>query len=403
MKLLILTQKIDINDPILGFFHRWVEEFSKHCEKITVICLEKGEHHLPENVKVLSLGKEIDNLQPSTRAKLGAGPVPHRNEVSGAGFPISPDGKAIEDPRQSRDNLQTKELRKKKFSIFNFQLFKKIKYAFIFLKYIWQERKNYDKVFVHMNQEYVFLGGLVWKLLNKKIMFWRNHPVGNFLTDMAVFFSDKVFCTSKYSYTARFKKTEIMPVGIDTELFKRKAEIKKNSNSILYLGRIAPVKKLDLLIESLNTLNKERINFNALIVGDSLPKDLNYYQGIKDSVKKYNLSPKIIFRGGITNRETIDLYNGYEALINLSPNGMFDKTIFEAMACESLTLTSNLNLKDKIDNRLIFKENNIDDLAQKIKVLFGLSVRWKNDYGKILREFVIKNHSIEKLIKELLK
>ena len=31
----------------------------------------------------------ISNFQPSTRAKLGAGPVPHRNEVSGAGFPIS--------------------------------------------------------------------------------------------------------------------------------------------------------------------------------------------------------------------------------------------------------------------------------------------------------------------------
>ena len=58
MKLLIITQTVDINDQILGFFHRWVEEFAKHCEQITVICLEKGIHDLPQNVRVFSLGKE---------------------------------------------------------------------------------------------------------------------------------------------------------------------------------------------------------------------------------------------------------------------------------------------------------------------------------------------------------
>lgn len=26
MKLLIITQKVDINDDVLGFFHRWLED-----------------------------------------------------------------------------------------------------------------------------------------------------------------------------------------------------------------------------------------------------------------------------------------------------------------------------------------------------------------------------------------
>ena len=58
MKLLIVTQKVDKNDPILGFFHRWIEEFARHVEFVTVICLGVGEYSLPVNVKVLSLGKE---------------------------------------------------------------------------------------------------------------------------------------------------------------------------------------------------------------------------------------------------------------------------------------------------------------------------------------------------------
>ncbi len=63
MKLLIITQKVDMNDDVLGFMHGWVEEFSKNCEKVVVICLQKGEHDLTNNVKVLSLGKEHNNFQ----------------------------------------------------------------------------------------------------------------------------------------------------------------------------------------------------------------------------------------------------------------------------------------------------------------------------------------------------
>ena len=66
MKLLIVTQAVDINNPILGFFHRWIEEFSKNCEKVTVIALGVGEYKLPQNVNILSLGKnelEIGNWE----------------------------------------------------------------------------------------------------------------------------------------------------------------------------------------------------------------------------------------------------------------------------------------------------------------------------------------------------
>jgi hypothetical protein len=58
MKLLIITQKIDKNDPVLGFFHNWVKKFSENYESVNVICLYKGEYDLPKNVRVFSLGKE---------------------------------------------------------------------------------------------------------------------------------------------------------------------------------------------------------------------------------------------------------------------------------------------------------------------------------------------------------
>jgi len=54
-----LTQKVDSEDNTLGFFHSWLSEFAKHYKNIIVICLELGVYDLPENIKVLSLGKEI--------------------------------------------------------------------------------------------------------------------------------------------------------------------------------------------------------------------------------------------------------------------------------------------------------------------------------------------------------
>lgn len=58
MKLLICTQTVDREDPVLGFFCSWIAEFAKRCEKVTVICLKEGAHTLPNNVVIYSLGKE---------------------------------------------------------------------------------------------------------------------------------------------------------------------------------------------------------------------------------------------------------------------------------------------------------------------------------------------------------
>ncbi len=62
MKLLIFTQTVDASDSYLGFFTRWVEEFSKHCEHVDVVCLRKGVYTLPSNVTVHAL---------TSRSKLG--------------------------------------------------------------------------------------------------------------------------------------------------------------------------------------------------------------------------------------------------------------------------------------------------------------------------------------------
>ncbi len=325
MKLLIITQKVDLDDPILGFFHRWIEEFAKHYEKLTVICLQKGEYNLPNNVKVLSLGKPAQGWSASGGEKL----------------------------------------------------FDKLRAVFKFYKYIWQERKNYDAIFVHMNQEYVLLGGLFWFLLGKKVFMWRNHHAGNFLTDISAMFCDKVFCTSRFSYTAKYKTTVLMPVGVDTDLFKINDQVIKIKNSILFLGRISPSKNVHIFIEALGILKKKGVNFTVNIYGDALPKNAVYFERLKLRARELDLDNILKFQAGIPNYQTPEVYTAHELYVNLSPSGMYDKTIFEAMACGCLSLASNDNLRGQIDERLVINKREAEEVKECLAKVLSLPAEEK--------------------------
>ena len=335
MKLLVFTQKMDMNDTVLSFFHRWVVELARHFEQVTVICLYEGRNDLPVNVRVLSLGKEKG---------------------------------------QSR-----------------------LKYLVNFYKYIIGNRHDYDAVFVHMNQEYVILGGFFWKLWGKTVFMWRNHYAGSFLTDIAAAFCTKVFCTSKFSYTAKYGKTVFMPVGIDTENFFPQKGTVRQPRSILSLGRISPSKKLDIFLDALALLKERGIDFRSSIYGDALPADAVYLEGLKKRSKEIGLVGDVSFCAGVPNVATPALYSSFDIFVNLSRSGMLDKTIFEAMACGAISVVCNKDLIGKIDGGYIFEEDDSGSLADKLAGILALSESARTEQSVHLRKFVDDKHSLREL------
>jgi glycosyltransferase involved in cell wall biosynthesis len=361
MKLLIITQKLDKNDPVLGFFHGWVEEFAKKCEKVMVIALGVGEYDLPENTKVLSLGKPAQGWSASGGEKL----------------------------------------------------FLKLKYIFNFYKYIWRERKNYDTVFVHMNQEYVLLGWKTWWLMRKKIYLWRNHSKGGFLTRLAILFSHKVFYTSEFSFTARYKKAIKMPAGINIKRFKKyDLRFKDNDSSsmihdscfkILSLGRISPVKKIDVLVDALKILDKRGAIFAANVYGDAPDRDKGYYEKVLGEAKGLGEKGKIVFHKAVVNKDVPAVCGQNDLFVNLTSSGSLDKTILEAMACEIPVLVCNKSFAGILPEQFLFEENSVEDLADKLENIMKLSQEERGNYGKQFRKYVVENHSLEKLVDKIIK
>src|SRR3989344_6257873 len=344
-KLLIITQKVDRSDPILGFFHRWLEEFAKNVKKLTVICLEKGEYNLPGNVKVLSLGKE--NLE--------------------TGFPL---GNGVS----------------------------KLLYLMRFYKYIWRERKNYDTVFVHMNPEYVILGWADWKLLGKRIALWYVHKYVNLKLRFAEKLADKIFTASPESFRLSSRKVEITGHGIDVEKFKIQSAGRRTKLSIITAGRISPVKNLETLIEGFSVLQNSKIDFVVKIAGGPAKKSDNiYFEKLKLTVLQKNLQNSVSFAGPISYSQIQDFYHEGDIFVNLSETGSIDKAVLEAMASGITVITSNEAFKSILPVKYFLENKTPEALAQKIKELFS-----ESRPNLELREIVIRNHSLESLIKKVI-
>ena len=145
--LLICTQAVDKETRYLAF-HQWVAEFALHAREVYAICLQRGERSLPSNAREYSLGKET-----------ARGP----------------------------------------------RFWKRIRYVLRFWFFVWNLRKNYDTVLVHINAEYVILAGWFWRLLGKKVGLIANDAGRPWRTALAARLADVIFYTAPNAYVARFQ------------------------------------------------------------------------------------------------------------------------------------------------------------------------------------------------------
>lgn len=354
MKLLIVTQKVDKNDDVLGFFHGWIAEFAKHYEKVTVIALGVGEYDLPQNVEVFSLGKKQGNFQ---------------------------------------------------FSIFNSKIFKKLKYTLNFYKYIFSEINNYDTVFVHMNPEYVVLGGLFWRFWHKKIGLWYMHKSVNLKLKIAEKFTHTIFSATHESFRLKTNKLCITGHGIDVNKFSVKSGFAWGGK-IITIGRISPIKDYSTLIGVMNLLKRKSLNVQLDIIGgiDS-SKYQDYLVNLKQRVKEEGLEGVVNFIGPVPNKDIANYLHDADVFVNTSQTGSLDKAILEAMACGLVVFSSNdsaMNVFGEYQNKLFFKPKDELDLAQKISEVIVSSEEERKKIGLGLSEIVGRDHNLEKLIEKII-
>ncbi len=282
MRLLIFTQAVDKRDPVLGFFHGWIECFAQRFERVTVVCLRKGEYALPKNVVIFSLGKEM---------------------------------------RRSRFGYLAQFF----YALFRFS--------------------RHNMVFVHMNFEYMLLGAWWWSLLRVKKVLWYNHRQGSWLVRAASKCATCVLYTSPDAYTASLPRAKQMPVGVDMTLFAPVSQ-EHTPTRLLIFGRLSPVKKIDVIIDALIALRDRNQFFVASLVGDPTDADSEFAAHVRERARTLVEGGILSVSGSVAHENSPALYQSHDIYINMTAPGSFDKTIIEAMACGMVVVARNDAVKD---------------------------------------------------------
>lgn len=333
MRLLICTQAVDLDDPVLAFFHHWIEELARNAEHVHVICLKEGRHELPKNVSVHSLGKES--------------------------------GRSL------------------------------FKYVSRFYHYIWSLRRDYDAVFVHMNPEYAVLGGLLWRLTGKRVGLWYIHPRSSARLRVAAVFTKRIFSASKDSFPFATPKLVPLGHGIDTDFFSPGECQESSMLRIMHVGRIAPVKRIEIILAAVHEVGKRGIPVSFDQYGDALSRDVAYEASILEQARSLS---NVSFKGKSTAEEIRDAYRTHDVHVNATPSGSFDKAVLESMASGTLTLASNTALSDALPEELRFEEGDADSLADTLEKISRMSAGDRDSLQKRLREIAEERYSLPALI-----
>ena len=192
--------------------------------------------------------------------------------------------------------------------------------------------------------------------------------------------SNKTASYLKNECAIKNKPIYIVPTGIDVEPFKKEnftqeekdalkesIGVSKDEKVILFLGRIADEKSIDVLIDQMPNVFEEYPKAKFVIVGYGPQEDQ-----LKSQVKKLNLQDKVIFTGKIPWKDVPRYYNMADVFVNASLTETQGLTFIEAMA-SSLPVVCKYapNLTEFITNEKngIFIHNNDEYKDAIIRVL----------------------------------
>lgn len=341
MNLLIITQKVDQDDDVLGFFTGWIRAVAKRVKRVKVICLARGRYDLPDNVQVVSLGKE-------------------------KGLP-------------------------------------KIVQALLFYFHSLRFLPGANGIFVHMAPEYVKALYPLNLFFRKPIIMWYAHINVSPLAQWAIKKVNYILTPSKESFKYDSPKVVSTGHGIDTAVFKPIfTELKAD---VLALSRISKVKRIEVLIEAVRILAEKTKNISVDIYGKpARPEDEAYFAELKGMVEKFGLQKNISWKDSVANENTPQIYASHKVFVRMQGGGGFGKTELEAMSMGVPAIVPTdvyqKNLGEFAQD-LYFEENNASMFAERIMSVLAWSNEKREKYAKVAREIVIKNHNVENVAQKI--
>jgi len=208
-----------------------------------------------------------------------------------------------------------------------------------------------------------------------------------------------------YSY-----KIEIIPMGVDINLFKKRKIQKpkkyKKNKILLFVGRLSDQKGIQYLIDSMDDLVKYNPNIKLLIIGEG-----PYEKTLRQRADSKRVSDNIEFLGSVPTNKVSEYHNFADIFIlpslsNKTGTEALGLSLLEAMASGCAVIGTNVGgisfaIKNGYDGLLVRQK---DHHALSHAIIILLKNKHKSQtFGKNAAKFIRKNYSWEKVSKEFLK
>lgn len=345
-RLLVFNLMTDADDPVLGFTTTWINALAQHVEHIDVLTMQAGRLAVADNVQVYSLGREKGYSEA------------HR--------------------------------------------------AFRFYRILWGLlRKNrYTACFAHMNQLFAIMGAPLLMVYRIPQTLWYAHKATPRTLWLAEKLVDKVVTSSAEGFRMPSRKLHIIGQGIDTALFSPAPKPNKGAFTLVSTGRLAPVKRLETIISALNVLvNQQHKDVRLRLVGSAPPEHADYENQLHHLVAEYVLQERVDFVGAVAYENLPTEYHRADAMVNMSQTGSMDKAVLEAMACEVPVITANEAYQKMLTewaDTLLVPPESPEVLPIRLAQIVSTPPDERAKLGHTLRQIVVTEHSLERLIGKLL-
>lgn len=335
----MIVQELNEQSWLRGFIVGWVKALARQVDTVTVLALEHHPTALPDNVRVLSMGKE-------------------------------------------RGYGRLQELRE-------------------FYCGLWQVIREVDVIFSHMTPRYVWLAAPLAIAFRKPQMLWFIHPRRNREIQLALWLSRWITTATPDSFPIPSPKVYALGHGIDSSIFHPLDTIPKAMPpQVLSVGRMTPIKRHDLFLTVANTLQAENIQF-AIAGGAAAEGDLAYQDQLLAQQKAYGLSDhQFRLLGALDVQALVGQLRQSKLAVNLTPAGSFDKAALEAMLAGVPLLTTNPAFADLLHpyQDLLLVKDDPAAIAEAIRKVMALPSDKYQVMANQLRDNTLKAHSLDGLM-----
>jgi len=189
---------------------------------------------------------------------------------------------------------------------------------------------------------------------------------------------------------------ERLYLGINLDVFRPAPEIVKEWD-VIFMGRLEPMKSVDLFPEMVSILSKEFPNLKVAMTGEGSLKEQIFDEFEEKDVRRF-----VDYLGVVETSKVPKLINKSRVFIYPSRREPFGLSIVEAMACGVPIVTTNVYGPKEIvthgHDGMAISPDNVLELAEAIRSLLldgGLRNRLSENARKMVENrFDIKTHAI---------